>query len=123
DLLEPMRTWRESLQPKCRAHAASLSAWAATMIGDTRLARVFLSECESLDVPVNWRNSYIGAGYRFASAIAALERSDVDAAQSHVDAMRDHEATIEHWPYLVYVQALITETTVGPAAAHKYLDA
>lgn len=123
DLLEPMRTWRESLQPKCRAHAASLSAWAATMIGDTRLARVFLSECESLDVPVNWRNSYIGAGYRFASAIAALERSDVDAAQSHVDAMRDHEATIEHWPYLVYVQALITETTVGPAAARKYLDA
>lgn len=121
-LLAPMRAWSNSLQPKSRSHAAALSAWAAVFDGDLESARIHLRDCEQFDTPVGWRESYIGAGYRIAAAALALEEGELDVAQVHIDAMAEHESTIEHWPYLTFVQALIVESRYGLSAARKYLE-
>ena len=122
-MLNLMHAWRERLQPKSRAHAAALAAWATAFCGETKEARKFLDECEQLDVPVGWRDSYIGAGYRIAAVLLALEHKEYSLAQQHIDAMVAHESTIEHWPYLAYVQALVIEARDGAGAALVYLKA
>ena len=120
-LLSLIYAWREHLQPKSRAHALALAAWASAFCGETEEARTFLDEAEHLDIPVGWHDSYIGAGYRIAASLIALEHHEYDLAQQHIDGMAVHESTIEHWPYLTYVQTLTIEARDGAGAALAYL--
>lgn len=119
--LQLLLEWRDRLQPGSLAHATALAAWAAAYSGDTTKAQNFLEECEQLDVPIGWHNSYIGTGYRIVGALRALENDNGDLAQQHIDALAVHEPTIEHWPYLAYLQALTIESRDGAGAAITYL--
>ena len=122
-LLEPMYVRLEELQPKSRAHTVALIAWSTAWAGAMNAAEMWIQRCEHTVLPVDWRNSYIGTGYRIAAALRALDAGDTARAREHMDALVEHEVTIEHWPYLAYIQALITEIEHGPAAALSQLAA
>src|SRR5690625_4853634 len=74
-----------------------------------------------LSIPSGSRSTYIGAGYRIAAAMAALEDTDLQAAESHLEAMAGHHAP-EHRAPLTYVRTLLIEATDGVAGALNYLE-
>src|SRR5699024_5881578 len=121
-LLRRMQGWEMRLEPKSRAHAYSLAAWAATIIGETERALELIHTCEEIGLPLNWHSSYIGTGYRFAAAFMALEKSRTEEARRHLDAIAHHRPTIEHWPFLVYLEVLITESESGTHSALSTLQ-
>lgn len=120
-VLEPMLEHQDRLLPKPRAHAVALAAWTAAWGGRMGFARELLEGARMLELPLGWRNSYIGAGYRIAGALDALERDEPGAAKEELAALAEHESTIEHWPFLVCVEALAVESLHGPAAAAEHL--
>lgn len=103
-------------------HAHALAAWSAAWVGNMTHAASYIERAEGLTMPVGWKDSYVGAGYRIASALAAMDRGDDAAAQSHLSALAEHSATIEHWPYLLYLDVLIQEDRGGPGEALAVLD-
>ncbi|UOQ60846.1 LuxR C-terminal-related transcriptional regulator [Leucobacter rhizosphaerae] len=120
--LAPLLNWPDRLEPKTRAHANSLALWTAAWNGDLITARSRLVRCEQLREPVGWAHSYLGAGYRIGAALLDLEARQPEAAAEHLDALQEHEATIEHWPHLVMLHALITESSGGPGPALERLE-
>lgn len=111
-----------------RSHAAALAAFSAAWRGDMPLARQRVALCESRRLPVGWHDSYIGAGYRLAAALCELDRAPRDpdalaAAATHRAALAPHEATIEHWPYLIWIDATIAALRHGPVEALSLLAA
>lgn len=122
DLLATMRAWPGSRSPGGVAHGIGLAAWAKAWTGDMVGARTLIRECTGLDTPVGWKNAYIGSGYRIAAALDRLEHGEAAAAVDHLDALAEHEPTIEHWPYLAYLRALAAETERGPQAALEVLQ-
>lgn len=121
-VLEPLRAHPNNLLPATYAHALALSAWSDAWRGDIRAARQRIREAAELDVPVAWHSAYIGTGYRIAEAFVALEQGDAPGAREQLDTLAPHAATIEHWPQLVALGTLVTETEHGPLAAVEYLD-
>lgn len=121
-VLEPLHIWKARALPRSTAHATALSAWSSAMQGEMREAKRFEREALALNLPLGWRDSYIGTGYRVAAAFAALELGDPDQAERHLAALAEHEATIEHWPFLATVQAYIVETRNGPGEALQRLE-
>lgn len=119
--LEPFLQWEEQLHPDSRAHMLSLLAWAKAWSGEMPKARALLRKCEQLDVPVGWKSSYIGTGFRIATATDLLEHGNADDALHELRALDEHAATIEHWPFLTYLETLIIETQHGNAAAIEHL--
>lgn len=120
--LEHLLSARCRLRERSVAHATSLSAWARAWQGDLHGARVRLREARLLTVPVGWQSSYLGTGYRLASALSALELAQTVEAGEHLEALHEHEPTIEHWPFLTYVSTLVTESRLGPEEALSALD-
>lgn len=104
------------------AHSIALSAWSAAWCGDMPRAGELQNYAEAFELPIGWRSSYIGAGYRIAAALAALEEGDLSTAQGHIDALAEHAATIEHWPFLVHVETLIIESRAGASEALAHLE-
>lgn len=103
-------------------HLAALQAMVAALRGDMPELRNKLDVCEEFAVPGGWQNEYVGAGYRIGRAVLALEEGDPEAAEREVDALRAHERTIEHWPFIVGIRSDIEAQRHGPAAALTVLD-
>lgn len=91
-------------------HALALGSWALALQGDLALAEQWLSRARATTRPDGWQDSYAGSGYRLAEAIVALERFDAVEAERHVRALDYHAPTIEHWPFIAQVDALIALT-------------
>lgn len=109
------------------AHRASLDAFVAAWRGRMHETAQRIAQCETIFMPMGWRSSYIGTGYRVAAAFATLEHGEwgedsLGAALEHLDALAEHEPTIEHWPYLVWLRTVITELQHGPQEALARLD-
>jgi len=121
-MLEPVHVWENAMQPKSRAHIAALDAWSHAWSGQMPQARELIREAERIDIPVGWHDSYIGAGYRIAAALEAIERGETVSAAEHLEALSEHEATIEHWPFLTVLRTLITESRSGVGAALDALE-
>lgn len=121
-VLEPIHTRKDRVLPRSLSHATALAALSRAMQGEMRDARRFMSMAAALDLPLGWRNSYIGAGYRIAAAIDALELGNPEHAEQHLDALAEHEATIEHWPFLALTEAYIVEARSGPGESLDRLN-
>jgi len=121
-LLNRIEAYEDLSAPQSRTHTAALTAWAHAWSGDMIRAREYVEKCEQFTTPIGWRSSYIGAGYRIAAALLDLEAGDFMQARVHIDALAEHESTIEHWPFLVYVETLITESEAGPGAAIQLVN-
>lgn len=104
------------------AHVLALRALGAAWRGTVSEAGDAIERCEAREAPHGWHSSYVGAGYRIAAALLALEADDLGLAEEHVEALAPHEATIEHWPYLTELRALIAERRSGARNALVDLD-
>lgn len=99
------------------AHVLALRAFSDAWRGWIPEARTALEDCEDRQLPDGWRDTYSGSGYRIAGTVCALESDELDEAERHLDALAEHEPTIEHWPYLAMLRALISDRRSGPRAA------
>lgn len=121
-VLAPIHTWSERALPRTVAHATALSAWSLAMQGEMRAARRYADAAVSQHLPLGWKNSYIGTGYRIAAALDGLEQGDHALAAEHLAALSVHEPTIEHWPFLAIAEAYIVESRLGPGEALERLN-
>ena len=121
-LLGSVLEWEKELQPKSRAHAHALDAWAHAWAGHMQPAKDLIRRARLIEIPVEWHDSYIGAGYRIAATLQALEGQRYEEAREHLAATAEHEPTIEHWPFLAVAEALLVESERGSEEALGQLD-
>ncbi|MGO1538923.1 MAG: LuxR C-terminal-related transcriptional regulator [Leucobacter sp.] len=117
EMLEPVQMWHEHVAPKTLAHTTALAAWSNAWRGDMPRAHDLIERGNDLRLPFGWQDSYIGAGYRIAAAMGALEQGDSGRAEHHLAALAEHESTIEHWPFLAVIDSLIAESHYGAGEA------
>jgi LuxR family maltose regulon positive regulatory protein len=86
----------------------ALEAGAAAITGDMVTAEERAADAAGRDWPDGWITGYMGSFYQIAQAFIALERFDADAAEGHVRSLDRHRATIEHWPLLAHLDALVS---------------
>lgn len=120
-LLEPFIAAGNEILPRNLAHGTALAAWSSIWQGNTVRGLELIQKGFGLDVPVRWHDSYIGAGLRIAAALNALEQGDPDQSHNHLEALSEHEPTIEHWPFMTYVATLVAESRLGPEGGLDYL--
>lgn len=101
----------------------ALSAGTLAVAGDLPEARALIRQAEELDWPDGWRDGYMGSFLRLAQAMSALERLDPDAAERHIRALDPHRETIEHWPLLAHVDAVVALLRGHTDRARFQLDA
>lgn len=75
--------------------------------GDIHSARQWVSPAEERTWPPDILDEYAGSMLRIAQAIIALEAGDIDRAERSIEKIWPIIDTIEHWPILGYVRALI----------------
>jgi LuxR family maltose regulon positive regulatory protein len=85
----------------------ALEAGAAAITGDLVTAEDRSADAVRRHWPDGWITGYMGSFYQVAEAFIALERFDEDKADEHVRSLDRHRATIEHWPILAHLDALI----------------
>lgn len=121
-VLEHFLASTNPLRDRNQAHGTALAAWSHAWQGHMQQAQSRFSEGQALSLPLGWQSSYLGAGYRIAGAVIALEQDRLNEAQGHLDALSEHESTIEHWPFLTYISTLLAESRKGPGEALSFLD-
>ena len=97
DLTGPDDAWSD-------IHAESMIAVAHALSGDTKKLRPMLEVIADRRSPQGWFGSYPASGFHLATALHALESFDVDTALSHLNELRNHAETIEHWPVLYEIE-------------------
>lgn len=107
----------EEETPLGEVHTLALGAFSDAWRGWMLRLGERIERCESQETPMGWRTSYTGSGYRIAAAVQALEAGDPERAENHLDALVPHEPTIEHWPYLEVLRALVLEERTGSRSA------
>ena len=85
----------------------ALEAGAAAITGDLVTAEDRSADALLRHWPDGWITGYMGSFYQVAEAFIALERFDPEKADGHVRSLDRHRATIEHWPILAHLDALI----------------
>ncbi len=85
----------------------ALSAGTLAIGGDMPEARGLVGEAAGLTWPEGWLTGYMGSFLQLAEATLALEAFDTDTAEQHLRSLDAHRETIEHWPLLAHVDALI----------------
>ncbi|KJC64015.1 helix-turn-helix transcriptional regulator [Agreia bicolorata] len=85
----------------------ALEAGAAAITGDLVTAEDRVADGATRTWPDGWINGYAGSFHRVARAFIALERFDAETADSHVRSLDKHRPTIEHWPILAHLDALV----------------
>ncbi len=73
--------------------------------------------------PPGMLEGYSGTLYHVAEALAALEEFDSAGAQRRLDVLGPHLSTIEHWPLIAQVQAMVDLLHLGPEGALARFDA
>jgi len=111
----------DGLLPISESHSTSLRAWIHAWRGDRSAAMGEINRAGSLPLPLDWQDTYLGAGYRIARALLALEEGDPDSAQVQLDALGEHVNTIEYWPQLYVLEALGIEQADGAEEALRKL--
>jgi len=86
----------------------ALEAGAAAITGDLVTAAGRVADGSSRNWPDGWISGYAGSFYRVANAFIALERFDAETADTQVRSLDRHRPTIEHWPILAHLDALIS---------------
>ncbi|MGJ9412634.1 LuxR C-terminal-related transcriptional regulator [Aeromicrobium sp. CF4.19] len=66
-----------------------------------------IADAQARSWPKELVDGYAGSMLRIAQAIEAMERSDFVTSRERIDAVWSHIDTIEHWPLLVHLRALI----------------
>jgi LuxR family maltose regulon positive regulatory protein len=75
--------------------------------GEIDQARVAVEQARAATWPADWMQGYMGSFYQLAEAFIALEEFDADRAEKHLRTLDPHRDTIEHWPLLAHVEAMI----------------
>lgn len=91
--------------------------------GDVVDARRVAAQSIALPWPDGWLDGYPGSFYQLARTFFALEAGDPDEAQAVLGILDRHRATIEHWPLLTHVDAVIRLWRRRPEEALLLLDA
>jgi LuxR family maltose regulon positive regulatory protein len=108
---------------KAGLQGMALSAGALATAGDLRESSAMTEQSEALEWPEGWLTGYMGSFHQLAGAFAALERWDAEAADRHIRSLDPHRETIEHWPLLAHVDALIELLRGQPERARLALEA
>lgn len=120
-VLRSLDLFREALAyPKSRAargwyHGLALTAGASAVRGQMDDAVQFIETARTEAWPEGWRDGYYGAMYHLAESFLALEEFDTERAERHIQALAPHLDTIEHWPLILHLNAMIC-LTAGRAA-------
>ena len=122
DALGQMQAFESRSRPIEQAHRISLQALILAVRGQIPDSRRHLELADSLILPVGWRTSYAGSGFRIATALCSLESDDTDSAEHQMREMRRHWLKIEYWPYLVMISALLEERHHDASTALDYLN-
>ncbi|WP_349899508.1 helix-turn-helix transcriptional regulator [Parafrigoribacterium soli] len=115
-VLRSLELFREALAyPKSRAprgwyHGLALTAGASAVRGQMDDAAQFIETARTETWPEGWRDGYYGAMYQLAESFLALEAFDTDLAERHIQALAPHLDTIEHWPLILHLNAMICLT-------------
>jgi LuxR family maltose regulon positive regulatory protein len=104
-------------------HGLALSAGALAVAGDLREAHALIGEAALLDWPEGWLTGYMGSFLQLALAFESLEALDADGADARIRSLDAHRETIEHWPLLAHVDALVELLRQNPERARLRLDA
>lgn len=100
-------------------HARSLLALIAALRGDFPAVGKHTSAIENHITIPGWRGTYSAAGYHLSRALRFIELSDPTSARADLSLLDRHFDTIEHWPLILHVRALIclAEGTSASASA------
>ena len=85
----------------------ALQAGTLAISGDIAEAEAVCLVAEQHRWPDGWIDGYMGSFYQLAKALIALEQGDADTAERHIRLLDRHRPTIEHWPLLAHVDAVI----------------
>jgi LuxR family maltose regulon positive regulatory protein len=108
---------------KAGLQGMALSAGALAVAGDLPEARAMMSAADALDWPEGWLTGYMGSLYQVAAAFSALESGDPDEADRRIRSLDPHRETIEHWPLLAHLDALVALFRGSPERARLRLEA
>ena len=108
---------------KAGLQGMALSAGALAIAGDLPEARAMMAAADTVEWPDGWLTGYMGSLYQVASAFSALESGDPDAADRHMRVLDPHRETIEHWPLLAHLDALVALLRGSPERARLRLEA
>lgn len=98
-------------------HALALLSGLHALQGDLTTARALVAAGDDPSLGDDWADGYTAAFRRLAIAILACEDGDLVAAQSAITSLDSHIETIEHWAWIVGVQAHIDMMGEGVVVA------
>ena len=101
----------------------ALLAGTHALEGSMSRARALVEDARGRSWPEGWVDGYTGSLLQVAEALLAVEDLDVETAQHHLDLLERHLETIEHWPLIAHVQALVDLLGRGADAALERLEA
>ena len=108
---------------KAGLQGMALSAGTLAVGGDLPEARAMMAAADTADWPDGWLTGYMGSLYQVAAAFSALESGDPDTADRHIRVLDPHRETIEHWPLLAHLDALVALLRDTPERARLRLEA
>jgi LuxR family maltose regulon positive regulatory protein len=91
--------------PFRRQHRLSLLAYIQSMRGDLIEAEQFIGAVTQSRV-AEWRATIPATGWHVAETFLRLERNDPAGALDVISALDSRLATLEHWPYLLWLKGL-----------------
>ncbi len=90
-----------------RLHPSALLTGALAAAGEVHAARAMAARVRAAGWPQERLDDYLGSMYHVGEALVALEDFDATTAQAHLDRLERHLVTIEHWPLIAHVQAMV----------------
>ncbi|MCS5717587.1 LuxR C-terminal-related transcriptional regulator [Herbiconiux sp. CPCC 205763] len=112
----------DALQRPSALTSLALLAGTLALNGDIRAAQEVCREADSRVWPPRWKDGYAGSLYRLAEALIALENGDPDTAELRIRGLDPHRETIEHWPLIDHVEAMISLLRGRPGEALDQID-
>jgi LuxR family maltose regulon positive regulatory protein len=109
--------------PWSHLHAKSMLALLSALEGDMARAADHAASLERDVALTGWRGTYSASGFHLARALIAIDNLDAATAREEVDALAQHYDTIEHWPVMLRVRALIALLEGSAARAAMRLPA
>ncbi|SDY67452.1 LuxR C-terminal-related transcriptional regulator [Herbiconiux ginsengi] len=112
----------DALQRPSALTCLALLAGTLALHGDIRAAQALCREADARVWPPRWKDGYAGSLFRLAEALIALEHGDTDTAEQRIRGLDPHRETIEHWPLIDHVDAMISLLRGQPDVALTRID-